>query len=173
MKKWSIIKKIFKEAEKRKIINTDHALERFEKRYVFISKEKIKELIQDVSIKILDDYKDKEGVYGWHSKSTGAGGIINWRPDIYTPQDKKNHAIIATLFPIKKYHTYKDVDAILIIENQIIEWAKEKGFGKRKIEENLCELFTEKHDEYINSFYVAFFEGELNDFHLNGYILIN
>jgi len=174
MRKWSIIKKLFKEVEERKTIDTKHGLERYALRYFSdFSKEELNDMIVDVKSKIISDFSDKEGQYGWHSKSTGAGGIIDWRPDFKNIQDKKNHAIIVTNFPVKKHHNFRDVNASIIIEQQVIEWAKEKGFGKRKIEENLCEFFTEKHDEYINSFYVAFFEGELNDFHLDGYILIN
>jgi len=162
----------FTESE-RKIIDTKHSLERYLQRYSDIfSKEQIDTLIHNVEKIIISNYKDIEGQYGWHSKSTGAGGIITWRKDYHNPSDKRNHSIITSLFPIKKFHIFKDVNATIIIEKHVIEWAKEKGF-KQKFKEGFCESYFDKEEDYEDEFYVNFFEGKLYDFQLDGYIIID
>ncbi len=162
----------FTELTNRKTIDTKHSLERYVLRYQdLFDKDKLNNMISEVKDKIIIEYDDKAGQYGWHSKSTGAGGIIDWRPDFMSFKDKMNHAIIVTNFPVKKQHTFKNVDAVIIIEQQVMLWAKEKGFKKIKMNEGLCELFSEEYEN--QKFYVTFFEGKLYDFKLDGYILVD
>ena len=158
---------ILKESD-REIIDTKHSLARWKERYTQISPTVVNRVLNDVIQEILHTYKDKGGEYGFHSKSTGIGGIAYWErygdPRFDTG---KNNLVIKTMFPIKKFHTYRNVDATIIVENHIIEWAKSKGFtGEKK--KYLCENYKNK--DY--SFWVSFFEGNLYAFKLDGYIVV-
>jgi len=160
----------------RKIIDTKHSIERYIQRYVGqISKTTVEEVFKKVIDEIFDRYKDKIGEYGFHSKSTGIGGVCIWRREGDPRFDDGNyHFIIKSLFPIKKFHTYNNVDPKIIVEKHVIEWAKEKGFTGKRVE-GLCENFSnidyEDYHEY--DFSVFFYEGKLHDFYLDGYILID
>lgn len=158
----------------RKVIDTKHSLDQFVNRNIkVISKSIMKRIINDVINEIIENYNDKEGQYGYHSKSTGVGGVVMWRRENDPRNDDgKNHFILKTVLPIKKFHHFNNVEAQIIVEKQVILWAKEKGFtGKKK--QNLCESFYEQHEYFEDDFNVTFFEGRLYEFELDGYILIN
>ncbi len=157
----------------RMIIDTKHSIDRYSDRYNnILNKDTVNQVIQNVIKEILSDYNDTEGQYGFHSKSTGIGGIITWRrqgdPKL---DDGNNHAVITTLFPIKKFHTFRNVDAELIVEQQVTLWAEEQGY-KKEFKESLCESYGEDHKFYKDDFFVSFFEGKLYDFYLDGYVLV-
>lgn len=161
----------FTEKEERKIIDTNHSIDRYLLRYdAILSKEQIDNILKDVIKKIIINYDNKEGTYGFHSKSTGAGGIIDWRPDNKNLIDTQNHANIVSLFPIKQFHNFRPEDIKIIVEKQVILWAKENGFKLKESlkQENLCESYKMSDDHYV-----SFFEGKLYDFILDGYILVN
>lgn len=156
----------------RYIIDTDHSIQRYTERYKdIISADTVYKVIGNVIKEILNKYKDREGKYGYHSKSTGIGGIIHWRLD-GKRKNNFNNAVIVSLFPIKKLHNFYDVDARIIVEKQLIEWAKEKGFKNIK-KQNLCESYYDDHYNQGDNFYVSFFEGKLYDSKLDYYILID
>jgi hypothetical protein len=167
MKKW----KDKLQESSRKIIDTKHSLERYVDRYKSeFSLEDLNQMLNEVMNKILDVHNDKEGTYGWHSKSTGAGGIIEWRLDYKDPNDKNNNAIIVSLLPIKKFHNFKAGDVKIIIEKQVVLWIQEKGVDLKESikKENFCESYRMGYDTYV-----SFFEGKLYDFYLDGYIFID
>ena len=123
--------------------------------------------------RILRDYNDRSGQYGFHSKSTGIGGIITWRQEGNPAvNDNKNHAIITTLFPIKKIHTFKNVTAQIIVESQMVLWAKEKGMKREKRYSGICQILSESHENCLDDFYLPFFENRMYDLCLSGYILV-
>lgn len=120
---------------KRKIIDTKHSIDRFMDKNRFDDagktdfRNKLNRVITDASKKIITKLNDKEGVYGIHSKSTGIGVIIHWRPDKYG-SDKTNHAVIITLLPLKPKHHYKDLTAEVIVEKRLTEMVGRKKDGK-------------------------------------------
>jgi hypothetical protein len=154
----------------RKTIDTTHAIERYHLRYKDkLPKDKIYFMIDEVKNKIISKYNDKEATYGWHSISTGAGGIIDWRKDTMNLKDVNNHAIIVSLLPIKTFHTFKPTDIKIIIEKQVELLIKERGI---KLNENKEKNFCESY-HLGNNVYASFFEGKLYDFYLDGYILVD
>ena len=156
----------------RYIIDTDHSVQRYAERYKdIISDAVVYKVIGNVIKEIIDKYKDKECKYGYHSKSTGIGGIIHWRLD-GKRKNNFNNAVIVSLFPIKKFHTFRDVCAELIVEKHMIIWAREKGF-KNMRKQNLCESYHDEHFNLEDNFYVSFFEGKIYDSKLDYYILID
>ncbi len=167
-----LYQRIFKETE-RKIIDTTHSLERYTQRYSkILSKEKLDNIIDNVQKEIINEYKDKDGIYGWHSKLTGAGGVIRWRKD-YKQNDNKNHSIIVSLFPLKKFHAYHDVDAKIIVENHITYWATKDLNMIDKFQEGMGQPKIIEYDQNDYPFCITFYEGKLYDLYLDGYILIN
>lgn len=113
----------------RKTIDTEHAIEQGYGRYYRNDydwqefQKKLAWIIQNAKNSIVYDYNDKSADYVVHSKSTGIGVVIDWREDTVNP-DGKNHAIIVTVLPRKKKHFAKDPeDILLIVENQLVQWA--------------------------------------------------
>ena len=78
-----------------------------------------------------------------------------------------NNFIIKTILPIKKYHHFTNVNAQIIVEKQIVEWAKQNGFSGQK-KKYMCENINDTDSD----FFVIMFEGKLYDFKLDGYILV-
>lgn len=155
----------------RYIIYTLHSVERYIERYSSnITEEILFSVIKNVMKNIIEKYNDQGGVYGYHSKSTGIGGIVDWRLD-YKGKNKENNAVLVSLFPVKKFHSFRNVDAQFIVEKHLILWAKEKGFsGKRK--KNLCESYFD--DQHITGYniYISFFEGKLYDLPIDKYMVL-
>lgn len=86
----------------RKIIDTNHAIDRFIERYDYdFARYEVDDVIHNAINKIVEDYNDRTGIYAVWSKSTHITVIINWRPD-YKVVSKVNHAIIVTLPPLKR-----------------------------------------------------------------------
>lgn len=141
----------------RKIIDTRHSIERFMDKNRFSDSGKatfrdtIDKVIRDGMEKIISTHNDESGVYGIHSKSTGIGLVIDWRPDT-KGKGKTNHAIIVTILPIKNSHHYKDVSAEVIVEKQLKE-----SVGKRDRKKNTCEIVKE------GDFWIVLFEGKYYD----------
>jgi len=116
----------------REVIKTDHAIDRFwDGRYEESdASPDIKELLKDKkkftdkvteivksAMKIfIGKYGDKEQIFGLYSKSTKIGLIINWRPDNQKPSDKRNHAIIVTVLPVKNSPHFKSSDTKVVVE---------------------------------------------------------
>jgi len=161
----------YKGYKDRYIIATKHSIDRYIDRYSFISQNDLLKVISSVMKKIIEKYNDTTGTYGFHSKSTGIGGIINWRLD-YKGKNKENNAVLVSLFPIKKFHTFRNVDAEILVEKQIILWAKEKGFNKSFFKFNLCESYVDEQMYIEDNFYVNFWNGKLYNSKLDGYILV-
>ena len=156
----------------RYIIYTNHAIDRYLDRYKeIISYDILYSVVNNFIKSVILNFKDKGGVYGFHSKSTGIGGIINWRKDNKGKNDK-NNAVIVSLFPIKKFHNFKNIDAQIIVEQQIILWAKEKGF-KNKFKENLCESYFDDQPEINDNCYISFFESTLYETNINEYLFLD
>ncbi len=156
-----------------KVIDTKHSVERYAQRYDSFSKEQIDSLVRKAGKQVIKSHQDKTGNYGWHSMSTGAGGVFDWRPDTYTPRDERNHAIIVSLFPPKPMHHFNRVNAKIIVENHVEYWAvKELGMSGKFVEA----LGEPESVEYLEDelpFYITFFEGKLHDLKLDGYIVID
>ena len=119
----------------RKIIDTKHSIDRFLDKNRFDDagatdfRKKLNRVITDASKKIITKLNDEEGVYGIHSKSTGIGVVIDWRPDKYG-SDRTNHAVIITLLPLKPKHHYKNVSDEVIVERRLNEMLGRKRDGK-------------------------------------------
>jgi len=170
-----IYNRIFNEAldfeigyKNRKIINSNHALLRIKNRsYDRFAKEELLKIYNDTIKVIIEKHNDIKGEYGFHSKSTGVGGIVIWdRPGDRRADNGLNNFIIKTLLPIRNNHSFTNINAEIIVEKQIIDWAKENGLtGKKR--KGLCENIK---DDYFST---VFFEGELYDFNLDGYILVD
>ena len=105
----------------RKLIDTNHSIDRFSDKNRFDKRQKdllnsdIIKVANNMLKQLLTKYKDVSGVYGVHSKSTGIGMVVDFRKD-YLSNDNLNHLIIITLLPIKSFHHFKDTDGNLIVE---------------------------------------------------------
>ena len=141
----------------RKIIDTKHSIDRFLDKNRFSDagatdfKNKLNRVISDASKKIITQLGDTSGVYGIHSKSTGIGVIIDWRPD-RNGSDKTNHAIIITILPLKPKHHYKDVSAEVIVEKRLTEM-----LGKKSDKKNTARIVKK------GAFKVVLWEGKYYD----------
>lgn len=103
----------------RKIIDTSHAVERYQQR--FDSNPQALEEILDAIRKgmrvILLKHRDNYGSYVIHSKSTQVGVVIEWRKDNKNPNDYNKHAIIVSILPRKpKHFSNNPSDIMLIVE---------------------------------------------------------
>ena len=119
-------------SESRKIISTAHSLDRAKDDDRFgkvIAKDfgtfdkfkaKVDMVIRRAIKKIMRNHKDERGQYGVHSKSTGIGVILDWRPDA-SVSDNNNHAVIVTLLPVRNSHSYKPGTTEVVVENQTFE----------------------------------------------------
>lgn len=145
----------------RKIIDTNHSLERLDQRYIKagIGKDDIILVIKKAMNKILRKYNDKSNFYGIHSKSTGIGAIINWREERRN-SDGNNHAVIVTLLPPKNFHSFKPTDIPIIVESLLERWGRDQAKKeKNRISENAgASTHFDKED-----FSVIFYEGEFYD----------
>jgi len=170
MKRYKEIKKSIRII---KVIDTKHSVDRYAQRYSHLfTKEQIDGLIRKTGKQIIRKYDDRSGVYGWHSQSTNTGGIIDWRPDTYSNSDT-NQAIVVSLFPPKRMHTYKDVDAKIIIENHMSYWAVETLGMSNVLKEGLGQPRAIEYLEEELPFYVTFYEGKLYEVKLDGYLIID
>lgn len=119
-------------SESRKIVNTAHSIDRAKDDNRFgkvIQKDfgsfdkfkaKVDMVIRRAMKEIMRKHKDARGQYGVHSKSTGIGVIVDWRPDDSVP-DGKNHAVIVTLLPVRNSHSYKPGTTEVVVENTTYE----------------------------------------------------
>jgi len=163
------------ESDERHIIDTKHAIDRYAERYSTIyTKEDINAVIRKVMAVIVNKYNDKPCEYGFHSKSTMIGGVISWERYGDARRDTgKNNAVIVTLFPPKRVHTFRDTCANVLVENQILFSLR----GKRKFIEQrtkqqksgLCEVY------YFNKekSFIALFEGNVWDTSIDEYIIVD
>lgn len=120
-------------------------------------REKINCIIKNANKVIIDKYNDKESYYAIHSKSTGIGIIIKMGKYSESIKDKGNiNALIITILPIKKYHSFKPEDIQIIVENMASEIYKIEG---RKIF-NGKNVVTHYNDDEKN---IVFFEGKYYD----------
>jgi len=70
-------------------------------------------------------------------------------------------------------HTYKDVDAKIIIENHMSYWAVETLGMSNVLKEGLGQPRAIEYLEEELPFYVTFYEGKLYDTKLDGYLIID
>jgi hypothetical protein len=107
----------------RKIIDTNHAIDRYLQRYKGeFSREEVNDVIYRAMDKIINDYSDISVVYVVWSRSTNITLVLDWRED-YNDKDGVNHAIIITLPPLKKefadLKTTNRDDVKLMVERHI------------------------------------------------------
>jgi hypothetical protein len=156
----------------RLIVDTAHAIERFAQRHRRggITQARVNKVISDGMVEILTRYKDREGIYIIHSKSTRIGIVIHWRrqgdPRL---DDGDRHAIIVTILPLRSRHLARDPEDILVTVENLLEEAgmeklKEHGVIVEDYEEG--ETSIAKFDE---NFLIVFFEGKYYD--SNGIII--
>lgn len=152
----------------RKIFDTHHSIERFndENRFDDAGKEEFRNKLFKVLAhgikKILSEHNDYSSSYLIHSKSTGIGVVIDWRKDKFNRVDYTNHAFIVTILPIKKHHTKKDEDILLVVEKQLTEWAL-KRLEERKEKLILSENAYDRISTEDKEFSVIFWEGKYYD----------
>jgi len=152
----------------RRIIDTNHALERFILRYGSErDRIEIMWVINNGMKKILSEYKDESNKYIIHSKSTGIGVVIHWRKDS-KGFDNLNHAIIATILAKKDAHYKKYAsDIMLIVENWVNRRQKEMNVNRCLTESTYDrveqELWTD--DTIVQlPFEIHLWEGKIWDF---------
>lgn len=166
---------LFEDENDREIIDTKHAVEQYVKRYSTIhSKEIVNDVIKKVMKVIIDKHDDKECEYGFHSRSTMIGGIISWtRYDDKNKDTGKNNAVIVTLFPPKRVHSFRDTCDNIFVENQIMfSLRHNRKFVERRKKRNLsglCECYYFSDDKKS---FVALFEGKFYDTSIEEYIVI-
>jgi hypothetical protein len=135
----------------RKIIDTFLSLERFTQRYKdTFPKDRIEKVIYDGMNKIIKEHNDRMTTYALWSRSTGIAVILEWRRDKENRQDKRNHAIIITLPPLKKsfqdLKTTKPTDVKIIVESMIrdrIKLKEEKSDYLKRVKINSLTLWFE------------------------------
>lgn len=154
----------FKEYSKRKIIDTPHSIERFLERNTSFSKDGVERVIYDAQYLIINQYQDKIGTYGVHSKLSGMGLIIDWRED-FKINDNKNHSIVITFLPVKKVHYFNKEDIGLMVEyfNKI----SREGCS---LKENTVDYIYRNTERGI---YIIAWEGGYYDDTLSGYVIVN
>lgn len=114
----------------RDIVDTNHSIERlFDGRgvdsYTYPTvadfKKEVVSVIQSAIDKILSVYSDYSEEYLIHSRSTGIGVVIDWRPHKDQKYDDgNNHAIIISVLPVKNKHFAKNPsDVLLMVEESI------------------------------------------------------
>jgi len=161
---------------KRKIINTDHAVDRLYDDLRFGKdiktkfgdignfKKAVEKVVRSAMDIIVQRRKDKMGKYAVHSKGTGIGAIIDWGP--YSNDNRNNHARIVTLLPIKQVHRFQPGDVKLTVEQQL----------KMLLPESV-EISSESdtYDRYdLNeSHSLHFWEGDIYDNEIMDYLLTN
>lgn len=151
----------------RKIIDTNHALERFLQRYFKVfSRSEVNKVIYDGMEKIMEDFDDEKAVYVVYSKSTGICVIIDWRPDS-KEDSNRNHAIIVTLPPPKNsfsdFKTMKRDDVKIMVENFLL----------RKVPPKILKESTEYIKEIkFNGLSIFFEDEEVYDYGVDHYILL-
>jgi hypothetical protein len=110
----------------RKIISTTHGIERLgdPNRFDQASKDaftrQLLVVIKDAMDLILDEYNDTPGTYVVHSKSTGIGVVLIWKRDTMTRRDKRYHALIKTVLPIRPAH-FKSKNTDVMIMTEILD----------------------------------------------------
>ena len=168
----------------RYLIDTFHSIERYQDDNRFNNlastqefKNKIVEITNKATHKILSKYNDKSARYAVHSNSTGMGIIIDWR------LDKKrinnfNNAILVTILPIKNYHYIKPSDIPVVVESILKDWYEiEEGYKVRN-SYGTCDhhLKAYNEDQQIDSSYYAlrivFFEGKLQETDIDEWIFL-
>lgn len=82
-------------------------------------------VVRNAMREIMTQHVDRTGKYGVHSKSTGIGVIIDWRPDGRVHTDNRNHAMVVTLLPIKRFHHFKANDISIIVESLLMDYLRE------------------------------------------------
>ena len=88
-----------------------------------------------------------------------------WEPD--TQQfDGQNHAIVKTIFPIKKYHKFDQGDTKIIVEKCITDWAKDRA-NIKKAEDNIHPI----EDDY-GYIWAMFYEGKLHSTHFDMMLIV-
>jgi len=161
-------------SDDREIIDTKHAIERYAERYSSVyTKEKIDSVIQKVIEVIINKYKDKSGEYGFHSKSTLIGGVLDWvRYGDAKKDTGKNNAVIITLFPPKKIHTFKKVNAEILVEQIMYSLREQKGYNWRLREDKRYGLGEIYYFDESKEHYVVLFEREFYESTIQEYIVI-
>lgn len=138
----------------RRIIFTNHALEKYIERYEVLSKEQILDIVKKAIRHIFTVYKDSPRDYGVHSKSTGVGFIISWRREkSQFNDDEKNHAVIVSMLPVKRQHYFAQGDISIIVEKQINLFLRETNVSREK---NTCDRIGS-----YDGFYIDTFQGRL------------
>jgi len=156
---------------RRKIIDTNHAIDRFVQRYKFeFARYEVDDVIYKAMNKIVEEYNDKRGIYVVWSKSTHITVVINWRP-YYKSVSQVNHAIIVTLPPIKRsfsdLRTTEPDDIKIMVES----------FIKKTIISHNPKLKESSH-KYIQKdnslgFDIFMENGEIYDYGIDHYIVID
>jgi uncharacterized protein (UPF0248 family) len=133
------MKKILKESRpkasyrKRFIFDTYHSIERMAQRYGKGFEQDIIEVIEKAIDQIFYTYDDERTQYVIHSKSTGIGLAIDWRPDKYV-NDNTNHCFIITVFDKALKHYKKNPSDVMIITE--VKKIFEKRVGKKNLKES-------------------------------------
>lgn len=158
----------------RYLIDTYHSIERFENDERFNDKANTDEFKQEiiniankVSKEIITRYNDKSQIYGVHSKSTGLGMIIDWRTD-YKVKNKDNNAILVTILPVKRFHSFKSDTLPLIVEHLL----KKYYSIMEESEINNKPGFCDHHLNESRDLKIVFYEGSLHDTNIDEWIFI-
>lgn len=157
------------------IIDTSHSVDRFHERYPKISQSTVLDVIQRGIKLILGAYKDRAVQYGIHSHSTGIGVLIDWRPDKGDPKDLRNHAVIITLLPVKKSHTFQKGTIPLMVEARttpslrasLREWVRERAPEALKEKRNTAECVSDQNLQ------VTLWEGDIYDTNIAHWLIVD
>lgn len=154
----------------RKVIDTYHSIDRFIERYGEEYREKVNKVLRD-TIDVILNHGDNYGAYGVHSKGTGIGIAVKWkRQGDPRLDDGKNHAIIATILPIKHAH-WLSRDEVQILVEQFKMLTEEKvAEGKVCTNEATCDYSLYCDDEGI---YIITWEGKYYDHTIENLIVID
>lgn len=171
----------------RKIIITDHAINRFFDSMRFPVKDKkvfmdkILWVGQNAIKEILNKYNDKESGYGIYSKSTGICLIINWRRQDDPKLDNgKNQAVIVTIPPIKKspndFHL-KAKDIKILVEKHLLKWSyddlkKDNSHKLMEDKKNCVYLHDGEPCHYGDAFWVVIDECKIYDTSIKHYFSV-
>lgn len=162
---------LLEEYKGHKILNSDHAIERFidKERFTDAGKEAFKKDVIFVVEKAIDKIllmRNIPGVYGIHSNSTMIGLVIDYN-DHYSR--KINDARIVTLFPKRKIHSFKPGDIKLFVESLLTDWAKENSNEPIRITESAADTILNE----SRTFFVSFWEGKLYDHPIKEFIFVD
>lgn len=157
----------------RSIFDTNHSISRYLDDGRLTSEDRMsfdlnyKRIIDEAVSKIIKDYADESQVYGIHSRSTGIGLVLDWRPDKYK-RDETNQGFIVTILPIKKFHNWKGDTKHILVE-QIKEWAhnvlsyERKGYKLDESEGTIETITSIYDDDKFPVLRIIFMEGKYWD----------